>query len=158
MRVRQLLDRPAPVQASVPAATASARRCARASALPSCACKSRLEEFPVEQVVAIDLGRLGDLPGHVTPEELWGIEAALLTGLGPDHQIRAISQNSDGVPSINQAHTCITETVLVCVRVEGLTRVRTTSWSPSVRVFLSTRMPSRTTSRVPRYRSGDRRG
>jgi mRNA interferase MazF len=36
----------------------------------------------VEQVGAIDLGRLGDLAGHVSPEELWGIDAALLTVLG----------------------------------------------------------------------------
>ncbi|MBT8216820.1 MAG: type II toxin-antitoxin system PemK/MazF family toxin [Acidimicrobiia bacterium] len=36
----------------------------------------------VEQVGAIDLGGLGDLAGHVSPEELWGIDAALLTVLG----------------------------------------------------------------------------
>ncbi|MGH9891980.1 MAG: type II toxin-antitoxin system PemK/MazF family toxin [bacterium] len=36
----------------------------------------------VEQVGAIDLGRLGDLVGHVTPEEQWGVDASLLTVLG----------------------------------------------------------------------------
>ena len=36
----------------------------------------------VEQVGAVDVERLGDLIGHVTPEELWGIDAALLTVLG----------------------------------------------------------------------------
>ena len=36
----------------------------------------------VEQVGAIDLGRLGDLAGRVSPQELWGIDAALLTVLG----------------------------------------------------------------------------
>lgn len=36
----------------------------------------------VEQVGAVDDSRLGDLVGHVTPEELWGIDEALLTVLG----------------------------------------------------------------------------
>ena len=36
----------------------------------------------VEQLGAVDLGRLGDLVGHVAPEEVWGIDAALLTVLG----------------------------------------------------------------------------
>lgn len=36
----------------------------------------------VEQVGAVDVGRLGDLAGHITAEELWGIDAALMTVLG----------------------------------------------------------------------------
>jgi mRNA interferase MazF len=36
----------------------------------------------VEQVGAIDLSRFGDLAGHLTPEEQWGVDAALLTVLG----------------------------------------------------------------------------
>lgn len=36
----------------------------------------------VEQVGAVDAGRLGDLVGRVTAEELWGIDEALLTVLG----------------------------------------------------------------------------
>jgi mRNA interferase MazF len=36
----------------------------------------------VEQVGAVDTGRLGDLVGRVTPEEQWGIDEALLTVLG----------------------------------------------------------------------------
>ena len=36
----------------------------------------------VEQVGAVDAGRLGKLLGHVTPEEQWGIDEALLTVLG----------------------------------------------------------------------------
>ncbi len=36
----------------------------------------------VEQVGAVDSGRLGDLVGHVTPEQQWGIDEALLTVLG----------------------------------------------------------------------------
>jgi mRNA interferase MazF len=36
----------------------------------------------VEHAGAIDLNRLGDLAGHLTPEEQWGVDAALLTVLG----------------------------------------------------------------------------
>lgn len=36
----------------------------------------------VEQVGAVDLQRFGDLAGHLTPEEQWGVDAALLTVLG----------------------------------------------------------------------------
>ena len=36
----------------------------------------------VEQVGAIDAGRLGELVGRVTPEEQWGIDEALTTVLG----------------------------------------------------------------------------
>ena len=36
----------------------------------------------VEQLGAVDATRLGDLVGHVTPEELWGVDEALLTVLG----------------------------------------------------------------------------
>lgn len=36
----------------------------------------------VEQVGAVDVTRLGDPAGHVTREELWGIDEALLTVFG----------------------------------------------------------------------------
>ncbi len=36
----------------------------------------------VEQVGAVDVGRLGDLVGHVSPEQQWGIDEALTTVLG----------------------------------------------------------------------------
>ncbi len=36
----------------------------------------------VEHVGAVDVQRLGDLAGHLTPEEQWGVDAALLTVLG----------------------------------------------------------------------------
>lgn len=36
----------------------------------------------VEQIGAVDSGKLGRLVGHVTPEEQWGIDDALLTVLG----------------------------------------------------------------------------
>ena len=38
----------------------------------------------VEQTGAVDVGRLGDRAGHLTPEEQWGVDAALLTVLGLD--------------------------------------------------------------------------
>jgi mRNA interferase MazF len=36
----------------------------------------------VEQVGAIDSGRLGNIVGRVTPEQQWGIDEALITVLG----------------------------------------------------------------------------
>lgn len=36
----------------------------------------------VERLGAVDASRLGELVGHVTPEELWGIDEALLSVLG----------------------------------------------------------------------------
>ena len=36
----------------------------------------------VEQVGAIDVGRLGDLVARVSPEQQWGIDEALLTVFG----------------------------------------------------------------------------
>lgn len=38
----------------------------------------------VEQVGAVDASRLGELAGHLSPEELWGVDEALLTVLGLD--------------------------------------------------------------------------
>lgn len=36
----------------------------------------------VEQVGAVDARRLGPLAGHLSPEELWGVDEALMTVLG----------------------------------------------------------------------------
>ena len=36
----------------------------------------------VDQVGAVDAQRLGDLAGHLSPEELWGVDDALMTVLG----------------------------------------------------------------------------
>ncbi len=36
----------------------------------------------VEQVGAVDVRRLGDLSGHLTREEVWGVDDALMTVLG----------------------------------------------------------------------------
>jgi mRNA interferase MazF len=35
-----------------------------------------------EQLGAVDASRLGDLCGHLSPEELWGVDEALATVLG----------------------------------------------------------------------------
>lgn len=35
----------------------------------------------VEQVGAVDTSRLGELAGHLTPEEMWGVDDALATVL-----------------------------------------------------------------------------
>ncbi len=36
----------------------------------------------VEQLGAVDASRLGELSGHLRPEELWGVDEALSTVLG----------------------------------------------------------------------------
>jgi len=36
----------------------------------------------VEQLGAVDTSRLGELSGHLSPEELWGVDEALSTILG----------------------------------------------------------------------------
>ncbi len=36
----------------------------------------------VEQISAVDATRLGDLVGHLRPEELWGVDEALAAVLG----------------------------------------------------------------------------
>lgn len=38
----------------------------------------------VEQMGAVDVGRLGDIAAHLSSEEQWGIDAAILTVLGLD--------------------------------------------------------------------------
>ena len=52
-----------------------------ASFRPEIEIESTLTRVLVERVGAVDVGRLGDLAGHLTPEEQWGVEAALLTVL-----------------------------------------------------------------------------
>ena len=52
-----------------------------ASFRPEIEIEGTLTRVLVEQVGAVDLQRLGDLAGHLTPEEQWGVDAALLTVL-----------------------------------------------------------------------------
>src|SRR6266568_2702784 len=62
---------------------APASRSARpASFRPEIALLGETTRVLVEQVGAIDAGRLGDLVGRVTPEQQWGIDEALTTVLG----------------------------------------------------------------------------
>lgn len=53
-----------------------------ASFRPEITLNDEVTRVLVEQVGAADASRLGDLAGHVTAEELWGIDEALLTVLG----------------------------------------------------------------------------
>jgi len=53
-----------------------------ASFRPEVEIEGRATRALVEQVGAVDVGRLGNLVGHLTPEEQWGIDTALLTVLG----------------------------------------------------------------------------
>jgi mRNA interferase MazF len=53
-----------------------------ASFRPEIEVEGTLTRVLVEQVGAVDADRLGDLVGHVTAQEQWGIDAALLTVLG----------------------------------------------------------------------------
>lgn len=58
-------------------------RSARAASFrPEVEIEGHVTRVLVEQVGAVDAGRLGKLVGHLAPEEQWGIDAALLTVLG----------------------------------------------------------------------------
>jgi mRNA interferase MazF len=53
-----------------------------ASFRPEIAIGEQSTRVLVEQLGAVDATRLGGLVGHVSPEEMWGIDEALLTVLG----------------------------------------------------------------------------
>jgi mRNA interferase MazF len=53
-----------------------------ASFRPEVDVEGELTRVLVEQVGAVDGQRLGDLCGHLTHEEMWGVDDALLTVLG----------------------------------------------------------------------------
>jgi mRNA interferase MazF len=53
-----------------------------ASFRPEIEIESKRTRVLVEQVGAMDATRVGDLVGHVSAQELWGIDEALLTVLG----------------------------------------------------------------------------
>ena len=50
-----------------------------ASFRPEIEIGGRTTRVLVEQLRAVDVGRLGKLAGHVSPEEQWSIDSALLT-------------------------------------------------------------------------------
>jgi mRNA interferase MazF len=62
----------------------TSRRARAASFRPEIDVTGAKTRVLVEQIGAVDAQRLGDLMGHVTPEELWGIDEALLTLLDVD--------------------------------------------------------------------------
>ncbi len=55
-----------------------------ASFRPAIDVNSETTRVLVEQVGAVDARRLGKLAGHLSPEELWGVDEALTTVLGLD--------------------------------------------------------------------------
>jgi mRNA interferase MazF len=67
---------------SVVVVAPTSRRARPASFRPEIEVDGETTRVLVEQVSAIDAGRLGRLVGHVTPEQQWGIDEALLTVLG----------------------------------------------------------------------------
>lgn len=60
----------------------TSRRARAASFRPEIEVAGETTRVLVEQVGAVDVRRLGDLAGHLSREELWGIDDALLTVLG----------------------------------------------------------------------------
>lgn len=60
----------------------TSRSARSASFRPEIEVAGKMTRVLVEQVGAIDVQRLGDLAGHVSREELWGIDDALVTVLG----------------------------------------------------------------------------
>ncbi|MCP4962185.1 MAG: type II toxin-antitoxin system PemK/MazF family toxin [Actinomycetia bacterium] len=62
---------------------ASTSRSARAASFrPEIDLAGETTKVLVEQVGAIDASQLGEFAGHLSPEELWGVDEALLTVLG----------------------------------------------------------------------------
>jgi mRNA interferase MazF len=55
-----------------------------ASFRPEVDVEGRATRVLVEQIGAVDAQRLGELAGHLTPEEMWGVDEALATVLGLD--------------------------------------------------------------------------
>lgn len=53
-----------------------------ASFRPEARVEGNVTRVLVEQLGAVDAQRLGDLVGHLTHEEMWGIDEALVTVLG----------------------------------------------------------------------------
>ncbi len=60
----------------------TSRRARAASFRPEIEVAGETTRVLVEQVGAVDARRLGDLAGHLSREELWGIDDALLTVFG----------------------------------------------------------------------------
>ena len=53
-----------------------------ASYRPEVQVRGESTRVPVEQMTAVDVTRLGELEGHLGPEELWGVDEAIATVVG----------------------------------------------------------------------------
>lgn len=60
----------------------SSRSARQASFRPEVEIQGTATRILVEQIGAVDSSRLGELVGHLTPREQWGVDEALLTVLG----------------------------------------------------------------------------
>lgn len=67
---------------SVVVVAPTSRRARPASFRPEIEVNGETTRVLVEQVGAVDARRLGDLAGHLSREELWGVDDALMTVLG----------------------------------------------------------------------------
>ncbi len=67
---------------SVVIVTPTSRSARPASFRPEIDVSGETTRVLVEQVGAVDARRLRDLTGHLSPEELWGVDEALTTVLG----------------------------------------------------------------------------
>jgi mRNA interferase MazF len=57
-------------------------RARQASFRPEVDIEGTATKVLVEQLGAVDVTRLGEFAGHLTPEEQWGVDTAILTVLG----------------------------------------------------------------------------
>ena len=60
----------------------TSRSAKQASFRPEIDVEGQRTRVLVEQIGAVDASRLGELSGHLSPEELWGVDEALATVLG----------------------------------------------------------------------------
>ncbi len=60
----------------------TSRRAKQASFRPEIHLDGERTRVLVEQLGAVDASRLGELSGHLSPEELWGVDDALSVVLG----------------------------------------------------------------------------
>lgn len=60
----------------------TSRSARQASFRPEIGVQGEATKVLVEQIGTVDATRLGNLVGHVSPEEMWGVDEALLTVLG----------------------------------------------------------------------------
>ena len=67
---------------SVALVAPTSKRAKSASFRPEIDLLGKATRVLVEQVGAVDAARLGELVGHISPEQQWGIDEALLTVLG----------------------------------------------------------------------------